>query len=240
MGPADQSVAATLQQMGGWVLAAGVVGALLVTGCADEAAHRDGSPSSEAAAAADEAFIEAALLAPQDLPAEFENRGVTPQETDPPDDEHPCGPVDDRTFAEAQTAETGEADFVATDGSVHVFASIAAFESGEVPGRHMDALTGDEDALDCTLTAWVEDVESDGLDVSAIEPIDVMPPREGTRDAGFRARAASSTNDIEALVVHVLAEERFMIELIVVGVPGTIDARLAEGAIAGMVDRLHP
>jgi hypothetical protein len=210
MGPADQSVAAPLQQMRSWVLAAG----------------------------ADEAFIEAALLAPQDLPAEFEDRGVTPQETDPPDDEQPCGPVDDRTFAQAQTAETGEAEFVATDGSVHVFASIAAFESGEVPGRHMDALTGDEDAIDCTLAAWVEDVESDGLDVSAIEPIDV-PRRDGARGAGFRARAASSANDIEAQVVHVLAEERFLIQLIVVGVPGAIDARLAEDAIAGMVDRLH-
>jgi hypothetical protein len=122
---------------------------------------------------------------------------------------------------------------------VHVFASIAAFESGEVPGRHMDALTGDEDAIDCTMSAWVQDVEADGLDVSAIEPIDVPAGREGTRGAGFQARAASSANDIEAQVVHVLAEERFMIQLIVAGVPGAIDPRLADGAIAGMADRLH-
>lgn len=103
----------------------------------------------------------------------------------------------------------------------------------------MDALTSDEAAIDCTLTAWVEGVEADGLDVSAIEPIDVLPGQEGTRGAGFRALAASPANEIEARVVHVLAEERFMIQLIVAGVPGTIDAQLVEGAIAGMVDRLH-
>lgn len=220
------------------MLAAWVAAALLITGCAEEAAHRDGSPAAEAAAAEDEAHIEAALLTSQDLPTDFEDRGVTPQDADPLD-EQPCGPVDDRMFEQAQTAATGEAEFVATDGSAHVYASITAFESGDVPRRQMDALISDEDTIDCTLTAWVEDVEADGLDVSDIEPIDVLPGQEGVRGAGFRALAASPANEIEARVVHALAEERFMIQLIVAGVPGTIDAQLVDGAIAGMVDRLQ-
>lgn len=187
-------------------------------------------------AAADQ-LIDAALLRLEDLPEGFEEVSFTAATRDETCLVEAAG-FEEGAADAAQTAETGEIHVQREDGSLDVRASIAAFDSPDVPLAIIGALTDDAYRA-CAERRLDEQIGPDG-EVAELGPAAPPVAGDGVEVGAIRSLLRGPEGQVaEVRAFLVLVDDRFGITLTVSGPERGIDDSLVEDALQTMISRLR-
>ncbi|MGH9136579.1 MAG: hypothetical protein ACRD0G_05965 [Acidimicrobiales bacterium] len=182
---------------------------------------------------ADRERIEAALLTEDDLPDGFEEGEVDDDEEDSECNEEVLG-LDDDEVDDARTAQTDPIQF--ESDTMTLRAEITAFESGDIPGRVLEAFDRDE-YREC-LEDEIGDELEEGVELTTIDGIDPLVDVDGVEAAAVAVGLDVSGTAAEARI-YAAVIDRFGITLEASGVEGEIDEDVVADALEVMIERVQ-
>ena len=211
---------------------------MIAIGLVLAAAGCGGDDAPEVDPDADQALVDAAVLALDDLPEGFVSETA--------DDRDEDGAADmcleeqlDLTKQEFEAARTARSDPMQFENeTTSLRARVNAFETVDIPGDVMDAFDGD-DFLTCLGDGFEDDpdMEAQGVELTELQ---ALTPLVGDEATAYQVQLLFTVEGLEAeSVMTALLVDRFVVSVEASGLAGTIDEAVLADALETMASRIE-